>query len=160
MDKCFPYVWIKYKSTDCPWVNNKFRRLVRKRSRVFKREGRSARWRQIKEETNRLMEELKKNYFEKMKEKAIAAENSKAYYIAVSMLGGKECPKKWDVRVLFPGLNDLEICEKLADYFNKISGEFQPLPEISEEIKKEKRCPPEMYQIAARLKKIVSQTQR
>ena len=69
----------------------------------------------------------KEDYFEKMKKKALEARNSKAYFYAIQMLGSKEAPKMWELRVLFPNLIDQEIAEKLAEYFNRISNEFIPL---------------------------------
>lgn len=33
----------------------------------------------------------------------------------------------FDVRPLLPGLTDQEVAEKLADYFNQVSREFDPL---------------------------------
>ena len=152
MNECFPYVWVKYKSTDCPWVTNKYRRLVRKRKRIFKREGRSDRWKRAKKKTEELAEKLKKEYFEKMKKVAFAAKNSKCYYKAVKMLGGKEAPKTFDIRVLFPGKSDAEIVEELAAYFNRISNEFVPLGKASAALLEHERKPPEMCLIAARLK--------
>ena len=36
-------------------------------------------------------------------------------------------PKEFDVRLLFPGKSDQEVSEALADYFNEVSREFDPL---------------------------------
>ena len=65
------------------------------------------------------------------------------------MLGGNEAPKVWELKVLYPEKTDQEIAETLAEYFNRISQEFEPLEPAGNY---EKRDPPEMFQIAARLK--------
>ena len=49
-------------------------------------------------------------------------------------------------------MSDFDVSEELAKYFNRISNDFLPLPEITEDIKNVNRQPPEMYMIAARLK--------
>ena len=152
MSECFPYVWVKFKSTDCPWVNNIYRRLVRKRKRIFMKEGRSQRWKEAKKKTDEMAEELKRKYFERMKAAAFAAKNSKGYYKTIRMLGGKEAPKVFDIRVLFPGRSDFEIAEELAIYFNQISNEFIPLGPPGNDLLDAERSPPEMFRIAARLK--------
>ena len=72
----------------------------------------------------------------------------------MNMLSGKEAPVVWNIRVLYPGKSDTEIAEDLAQHFNRISCEFLPLPEPDEEIKLAPRNPPELYQIAAKLRSI------
>ena len=54
---------------------------------------------------------------------------------------------------MFPGLTDIEIANKLAEYFNRISQEYQPLQQIHPEILAATRTAPEMYAISARLKR-------
>ena len=63
------------------------------RRRIFKKEGRSRRWKEAKKETEEAIEEAKKLYFNRMKEKALVNNNSKSYFQAVCMLSGKEAPK-------------------------------------------------------------------
>ena len=70
------------------------------------------------------------------------------------MLSGKDTPKVWDIHVLFPGLSDKEIAEKLAGYFNRISQEFPAIGEPSAELLATQRSAPEMYAISGKLKKI------
>ena len=106
-----------------------------------------------------LISQKKNEYFLKLKKKALDARNSKAYFYAVQMLGGNEAPKVWELKVLFPDKNDKEIAETLAGYFNKISNEFEPLAACTPD-SYEKKSPPEMFQIAARLKSFKKPTSR
>ena len=55
---------------------------------------------------------------------------------------------------MYPGYTDREIAEDLAQYFNEISQEFEPLPGLDEEIRNTPRNPPEPYEIASKLKSI------
>ena len=59
-----------------------------------------------------MIEEAKRNYFQRFKEKEKTTRNSKFYYLAVKMLSSKEAPKIWDIRAMFPGEGDAEIADK------------------------------------------------
>ena len=118
---CFPAVTVRIKSSDHPWITKAVKKQIRRRKRVFAREGRSEKWKKLKKETEELIKKKKAEYFEKIKQKTLNARNAKAYYIAVKMLNCKEVPEVWNVRVLFPGKTDGEIATILADYFNRIS---------------------------------------
>ena len=43
MEEIFPLITVRKKSTDCPWISNRIRKLVRRRKGVYRREGRSKR---------------------------------------------------------------------------------------------------------------------
>ena len=45
METCFPTITTRRKSTDLPWINNRIRRLVRRRRAIFRQEGRGRNWR-------------------------------------------------------------------------------------------------------------------
>ena len=60
VERCFPLVWVKYKSTDSPWIDKKLRRAIRRRRRIFKEEGRSERWKKAKKYTDALLKKNKK----------------------------------------------------------------------------------------------------
>ena len=68
------------------------------------------------------------------------------------MLGGKEAPTIWDIHALFEDEDNAQIAEQLACYFNKISTEFEPLEVINKEIRLGSREPPEIYQVAVKLR--------
>ena len=68
------------------------------------------------------------------------------------MLSGKEAPKRFDIRTMYPGWSDRDIAEDLADYFNRISLEMDPLGELDENTRQAECKPPELYEIAAKLK--------
>ena len=80
---CFPLVSVVHKSTDKAWITNGLRRQVRRRRRIYEKEGRSERWDEAKEETGTMMERNKVRFFDRMKEKAKNTRNSKAYYMAI-----------------------------------------------------------------------------
>ena len=49
------------------------------------------------------------------------------------MFKSKETPSPWDITNLYPGLEDGEIAEIVAEFFNKISLEYPPLPNPEKE---------------------------
>ena len=49
------------------------------------------------------------------------------FFRNVKALQTRDRPKPFNVRSLFPGRTDEEVAESLAEFFNKISSEFQPL---------------------------------
>ena len=152
VEECFPEVTSTVKSTDGPWISRGVRRRARRKRRIYRQEGKSECYRIAEQELSEVLERNKKNFFEKMKQKSISQRSSKCYYSAIKMLGSKEAPKLWEIRVMFPGKTDQQIADELATYFNRISSEFVPLPPLDAEIANTPRNCPEMYQIAARLK--------
>ena len=53
------------------------------------------------------------------------------FYNAVKKLKDREDKLKWDIKSMFPTLNEHQIGEKVVDYYNAISEEFVPLKEES-----------------------------
>ena len=102
----------------------------------------------------KMLETSKLKFFEKLKKKSVDARNSKAYFYAINMLGGKDAPKIWNVRTMYPDSSDIEMAEDLATFFNKISCKFEPLYCPGSQILNATRISPQAFEIAARLKKI------
>ena len=50
------------------------------------------------------------------------------YYNAVNLFKTKETAAIWDICNMYPGVSPSEIAEIVATFFNKISLEYQPLP--------------------------------
>ena len=48
MDLCFPYKTTCRREKDPPWINHKVRALIKKRRKLYHREGRAERWRALK----------------------------------------------------------------------------------------------------------------
>ena len=57
---CFPLVTVNTKSTDDPWITKAVKKLIRRRRRVFVKEGRSERWKRLKKQTEEMIEEKKR----------------------------------------------------------------------------------------------------
>ena len=48
MERIFPLITVRKKSTNCPWINANIRKLVADRKAIYVREGRSRKWRRLK----------------------------------------------------------------------------------------------------------------
>ena len=68
LDAAFPVKTHTVRSTDDPWIYIGIRKKIRLRKRIFKKEGRSQRWKRIKHITEEKIKEKKKEYFLKMKD--------------------------------------------------------------------------------------------
>ena len=149
-NKHFPLQTVTKRSCDPPWMTKRIRRYIRNRKRENARSGRSRRWKKKKEKCDRLIEEAKKSYIEKIKKKIKDIGNTKCYYKAVTLLQSAEAPIRWAIQSMFPELTDQEIAEKAAIFFNEISQEYngvdKPSPVPAD------GSMPEMFQISARLK--------
>ena len=55
--------------------------------------------------------------------------NTRSYYKAVNLLKTKYAPVVWGISSLFPGETDVQIDEQVAEFFNRISKEFDPIPD-------------------------------
>ena len=80
MSASFPKKIVKYRSCDPPWITKYIRRLVRRRKRIFKREGRSASWKKMKEVTDNEIRASKQIFFTKVKSAAETPGNKMSNY--------------------------------------------------------------------------------
>ena len=62
MAKCFPIKKRTVKDTDDPWILIGIRKKIRLRKRIFKKDGRSDRWKKLKKVTEEKIKEAKAKY--------------------------------------------------------------------------------------------------
>lgn len=152
-DQCFPLKTRTVKSNDLPWANRKFKRKKKQRNRCFKSEGRSVRWKSLKRETDKILLEEKVKFLERFKEKSVKDGSSKYFFHAVKALSTRNAPKQWKLMDMFPGKTEQEAVDTTADFFNKISREYTPIPRPPLDAASSFRKI-EAYEISARLKSI------
>lgn len=150
-DRCFPMKEMTIKSSDLPWASRRFKRKVRQRNRCFRETGKTRRWRKLKEEAAEILQEEQVAYVERIKGRGVKDGSSKAFFKLVKTLKHRDAPTTWEIQSMFPGINDKEIAERVAEYFNQISTEYAPIPAASR-AESALFQTPEPYQIAARLK--------
>ena len=124
LESCFQWKTTTRLSTDPPWMNNKIRRLIKKRRKVYDREGRSARWKALKKQSDKLYTSRAANYMDSQKKSMTASDASRNFFRNVKSYKSRENPPQFNVADLYPELDDREVAEELANHFNTISSEF------------------------------------
>ena len=128
MAELFPTKTTTRRVNDPPWINPHVRALIRKRRRVYHKEGRSAKWKKLMKTVKDLVKTRASRYWDYQKRNLLAADAGRAFFKNVKAFNCKERPPQFDVRGLFdPGSSDAQIAEKLADHFNGLSSEFEGL---------------------------------
>ena len=97
------------------------KRLLNKKRRIYKKEGKSQKYYDISRTCAKAVESDKLCFSEKLFSKSVNEKNSKFFYKAVGYFRTKEAPKHWDVSDMYPGTTDQDIGEIIAEFFNKIS---------------------------------------
>ena len=64
MERFFPLIMVRKKSSDCPWINGKIRRLIKKWKGIYRSEGRSEKWRKLKKLTEELLKKRQGVYLQ------------------------------------------------------------------------------------------------
>ena len=149
-DACFPLRKHKVRSCDKPWITRRIKRLIRRKKRAFKRTGKNDRWKDIRNFTESEILDNKTRFLGKVRERVRTEKNPKAFFSAIRMLKSEETTKKWSISSMFPGKDDDFIAKTAAEFFNRISSEFTPLPAPNYRDQTE-RCPT-VDQILARIK--------
>ena len=99
---------------------------VNKKRRLFRKEGRSGSSKELKRRMDAMIKERISGFNYHIRDKFINNTDSKAFHKGVKCFLTAEETAQWDARSLLPGDNDLTVA-KLADYFNGISQEYEPL---------------------------------
>ena len=128
MNEYFPYKTTTRRERDPPWINPHVKALIRKRRKIYHREGRSAKWKSLMKRVRQLVRKRAAKYWEHQKRTLLSRDAGRTFFKNVKSYNCKERPAQFDVRTIFPSnLSDQEVSEALADHFNGISQEFDGL---------------------------------
>ena len=128
MDLCFPYKTTCKREGDPPWINGYVRMMLKKRRKVYHREGRSDRWKQLMKQVRKLVKKRARNYWKHQKRTLLQPDAMGAFFKNGKAYSSKEKPPSFNVSSLFDNdFSERDISEKLADHFNGISLEFAGL---------------------------------
>ena len=64
MDAYFPYVRTVRRSSELPWINSGVHKRIKQRRAIYKREGRSAKWKRMKKVADNIIKTRRKNYMD------------------------------------------------------------------------------------------------
>ena len=97
LDKCFPVVTVKRKSTEDPWITEKIRKKIRQRQKVFKKQGRSKAWKKLKKITMKMIKFHREQYIERHKIIITTPGANALFYRNVRAYNSPEKPKIWNI---------------------------------------------------------------
>ena len=80
MEACFPLVTMRRKSTDPPWISRAIRKKLQQRRGIYRREGRSARWKRLKAITSRMIEKRRGRYVLSQKDALLARDGDRNFF--------------------------------------------------------------------------------
>ena len=156
VEACFQLRTVRRKSTDPPWLDRKTKKLIEDKNKLYVTEGgRTAVWKEEKKRTDAVVKERKRKFMDIQRETLLAEDAGRNFYRNVKSFSTAEKPKLFDVRDIMPeGLSDQEIAESLAEYFNRVSNEFEPLTPDQIPCTRDKELPIlHEYEVAARVRK-------
>ena len=94
---------------------------------IYRREGRSEKWRRMRKVVEDLIEKRRECYGGSQKDALLAGDGDRNFFKNVKNYRSAEKKPPFDVKTLFPGKDSGEVAELLADHFNRISSECEPL---------------------------------
>ena len=127
MNRHFPLKTVRRRESDLPWLDHQARKMIKKKSAIFKAEGQSTRWLAMREKVDSYLEKRRENFLAKQRDKFIGPQAHVSFFTNVKNFRSPEKPKDFDIRTLCPGKSDREVATEVADFFNTISREFEPL---------------------------------
>ena len=127
MDTCFHWRTTTRREDEEPWVDDFFKKLWKRRRKVYDRDGRSPLWRTLSRKASRRYAKRMSKFLELQKKNLTGGEASRKFFKVVKNYSTREKNPDFDVRSLYPGDDDKAVAEKLADHFNTISLEFDGL---------------------------------
>ena len=112
MEQFFPLVMVTRKSTNPPWYNWKVRKRISQKRGVYRREGRSPKWRRLRKLLEELIKRRRLKYAGSQKDVLLASEGDRCFFKNVKSYSSAERPTPFDVRSLFPGKSEKEVAEE------------------------------------------------
>ena len=121
-DRHFPVKTSRRRSNEPEWVTQGIRKASKAKRRIFRREGKSQRWKATHDRLTRLLEESKSGFVNRMKEKG-----TRSYFTAIKALSSCDPPSTFEVTDLVPGKSPNEAANLAAEYFTTITDQFRAL---------------------------------
>ena len=155
VESMFELKTVRRKDTDPPWLDKRTKKLNQDRKKLYVEEGgRAAVWKEEKKRVEGEVRKRKRGFLDRQKDKLQREDAGSNFKRQVRSFSKAEKPRLFDVRDLMPGLTDEETAEALAQYFNRISDEFEPLGTGDIPCTRDKELPQlHEYEVAGRLRK-------
>ena len=127
LNEAYEIKYRKKKSSEPTWMPEWLRNDIQARRQVFNTDqGRSDRWRILKKRTAKLIKKRQKKNNEMIIAKFDAESNPGKFFEHLKSLAGKNV-SRWSPQQMFPGQSAESVADTLAEYFNAISCQYDPL---------------------------------
>ena len=125
----FPLITRRLRSDQDPWINAHLEKLIERRKKIFKIQGRSRSWKKVKRKTEELIRDRKRGYLDYQVEKAVEKGGLGNRFAALTKpLQSIDKKPNFDVKTLCAeGASDFQAANECAEFFGAISDEFTPL---------------------------------
>ena len=126
-EEIFPQKVRKISSDDQPWISFKLKKLDRKRKRVFHKERRSEKWKELNKKFKKEVKSAKSEFY-KNKIEELKLKNPKQWYSCLKNITAFDQIKNEEPNVQeLRHLPDQEQADKIAEEFAKIQNSYEPL---------------------------------
>ena len=128
-DVHFPLKKVTITPYDKPWITNELKSIRRRRQRLYRREGRTLAYLELKAEFDDKLKIEAEKYMEKIREEVSCGKRGSSYS-AIRKLGNREFEQQkgsetFDVpEFVAENLDNQQSAEAMAEYFSSISREF------------------------------------
>ena len=127
ISESFEYRTRKKKSSEPVWMTDGIRDMIRMRRKLFKKMKRRGSWQSLKERVSSIVDERKRVNDERILESFLSNKDPRNFHRAIKKLLGENAPPQWRPQQLYPDASHKEAAENIAEYFNSISQEYEPL---------------------------------
>ena len=149
LNSSFPVKTYTRKSSDAVWLSKKLRKLSRRKKVLYKLGGKYDRWKELDQVSKIETKNCKVKYLDNIESDVKSSGTSAPFFRGVRMLKAKDAPTQWNIKSLFPGQTPENIAEQAAEYFSRISQEYDPVPALPTDDKFRRL---EQYEVAAKLR--------
>ena len=112
MDTFFPLKTTHRKSSDPPWLNKATLEKIKRRNRIYVKEGKSPLWHSMKANIEEIIKSRKSAFMIKKREQLTASDANRSFFRLVKSFSTPETPQNFDVRSLLPGSTDRQVAEE------------------------------------------------
>ena len=127
LDEIFPEKISKINSDDQPWISNKLKRMDRRRKRIFRRERKSEKWKNLDKLFKKEMKTSKAKFYQQSVADLKIAKPSK-WFSCLKKLTSHDQHKSEQINIdQINHLSDQQQAELIAEQFSSIQNEYEEI---------------------------------
>ena len=130
--------------------------MIGRRKKIYMEAGgvRTDEWHTLKSVIEEKIIKRKRGFFDTQRQHILSEDANRNFFKHVKNFSTVDKPEIFNIRTLRPGVEDADIAEELAVYFNSVSQEFQPLQASEIPSTRSERLPVlEKHEVAKRILK-------